>query len=331
MEGLAAAEIETSNKRFGSFSGEEFPHSKERKLYQSAQIATQEASTTRAKKSGGPTTKRGRERSRCNALKHGIFASVVVLEDESPAQFDSLLQGFRDDLRPEGMMEEVLVEKLATLKWRHRRMLAAERAEIQMQQIDSSRTDQREKQQWDEAIKLWAARKTPWLGLLARCDNPLILKKCLELLESLKCSIEEGCYDISLEGVIERLLFDELTVSPLVLLLDTRTDFMSGRWDEVQKYVTPLRERKATVLRYLNSKMAYLKFKSDWNKESSELRGDLELECCGVPEAPRLDRLLRYSSSLERDFDRTLNQLERLQRTRKGQAVPPTLNVNVST
>jgi hypothetical protein len=40
-----------------------------------------------------------------------------------------------------------------------------------------------------------------------------------------------------------------------------------------------------------------------------------------VPEAPQLDRLLRYEASLERAIDRTLTQLERLQRMRLGQPV----------
>jgi hypothetical protein len=31
-----------------------------------------------------------------------------------------------------------------------------------------------------------------------------------------------------------------------------------------------------------------------------------------VPEAPQLDRLLRYETNLGRNFDRTLNPLERL-------------------
>jgi len=45
----------------------------------------------------------------------------------------------------------------------------------------------------------------------------------------------------------------------------------------------------------------------------------------------QLDRLLRYESNFERAFDRILNQLERLQRIRKGQPVLPTLDVNVTT
>ncbi len=41
--------------------------------------------------------------------------------------------------------------------------------------------------------------------------------------------------------------------------------------------------------------------------------------------------LIRYEGSLERAFDRTLSQLERLQRMRCGQPVPPPIQVNVGT
>jgi len=46
-----------------------------------------------------------------------------------------------------------------------------------------------------------------------------------------------------------------------------------------------------------------------------------------IPDSHRLERLLRYEASLERAFDRTLSQLERLQRMRLGQPV----DVNLST
>ena len=49
-----------------------------------------------------------------------------------------------------------------------------------------------------------------------------------------------------------------------------------------------------------------------------------------IPDAPGLDRLLRYEASLERVFDRTLSQLERLQRMRLGQPVPPPFKLEVS-
>lgn len=50
----------------------------------------------------------------------------------------------------------------------------------------------------------------------------------------------------------------------------------------------------------------------------------------GVPDTQSLERLMRYEARLEQAFDRTLNQLERIQRMRKGQVVPPPLKVDVS-
>lgn len=49
-----------------------------------------------------------------------------------------------------------------------------------------------------------------------------------------------------------------------------------------------------------------------------------------VPKQEVVDRFQRYEASLERSFDRTLSQLERLQRLRLGQPVLPALKVDVS-
>jgi hypothetical protein len=49
-----------------------------------------------------------------------------------------------------------------------------------------------------------------------------------------------------------------------------------------------------------------------------------------VPQPPILERLLRYEAHLSREFDKTLSQLERLQRMRLGQPVIPPINVRLS-
>jgi len=56
----------------------------------------------------------------------------------------------------------------------------------------------------------------------------------------------------------------------------------------------------------------------------------LDLICRKEPDGFELDRLLRYEVSLERSFDRTLSQLERLQWMRLGQPVLPKLEVHHS-
>ena len=49
-----------------------------------AQIA---ANIENAKKSTGPRTNEGKERSRMNALDHGLTARLALLPDEDPASF----------------------------------------------------------------------------------------------------------------------------------------------------------------------------------------------------------------------------------------------------
>jgi hypothetical protein len=61
-----------------------------------------------------------------------------------------------------------------------------------------------------------------------------------------------------------------------------------------------------------------------------EARTKLEMLRRNIPDSPALDRLLRYEANLDRSFDRTLGQLERLQRMRRGQPLPPTLDVKIS-
>ncbi len=88
---------------------------------------------------GGPRTAQGKRRGKFS--KHGIFSIVIVLKGESRAEYDSLLKGMRDSRQPQGMLEEVLVEKLATLLWRQKRFLQGEGAEIKRMAWTERRTE----------------------------------------------------------------------------------------------------------------------------------------------------------------------------------------------
>jgi hypothetical protein len=179
-----------------------------------APVNDKASSSSLARTATGPRSATGKDRSRHNALKHGIFSKMVLLKGEPQSDFDSLMNGLRNDLRPEGMLEGILVEKLASLIWRQRRLLMAEGAEIRL-----------------------------------------------------------GTESFQID------LMDDYLTKP---------------------------ERVAE------------------KKKLSAIAGN-------VPHGHTLDRLLRYEASLERTFDRTLSQLERLQRMRLGQPVPPSINLNVTT
>ncbi len=67
---------------------------------------------------------------RMNAMKHGILSQLVVLAHENQLEFDELLAALIDEHRPGGMTERHLIEELATIIWRKRRVLLAEGAKI---------------------------------------------------------------------------------------------------------------------------------------------------------------------------------------------------------
>lgn len=67
---------------------------------------------------------------RYNAMKHGILSRLAVLAHEDHAEFDDLLAALIDEHRPVGMTERHLLEELATIIWRKRRVLLAEGAKI---------------------------------------------------------------------------------------------------------------------------------------------------------------------------------------------------------
>jgi hypothetical protein len=200
----------------GLASDHEFRSSEIRTSGLTAVVNDGASSSALAPRATGPRTPNGKDRSKHNALKHGIFSKMVLLKGEPRSDFDSLLSGLRDALRPEGMLEQILVEKLVSLIWRQRRLLMAEGAEIRL-------------------------------------------------------GTEFVIYSIS--NVIEDMELES-------------------------------RERIAE------------------KKKLNAIARSVPYE---------LDRLLRYEASLERAFDLTLSQLERHQRMRLGQAVPPPIHLRVTT
>ena len=100
-----------------------------------------EANRQNAERSTGPRTPAGKQRSRLNALKHGILAKAVVIHGgpgkEKRGDFDQLLIQFWHHYAPQGPVEEMLVERMATLKWRLARVYRSERGEIVSNAIDA--------------------------------------------------------------------------------------------------------------------------------------------------------------------------------------------------
>ena len=101
------------------------------------------ANRANAKKSTGPKTKLGKARSSVNAVRHGLTAVKVVLEGESPAEFESLRTGMFQEFRPTSRVEQELVDRIASVLWRLRRVPAFEVALLAWVEHSQSRRHDR--------------------------------------------------------------------------------------------------------------------------------------------------------------------------------------------
>ena len=72
----------------------------------------------------------GYEAVRFNALKHGVLSRYTVLSHENHEDYASLADALVDEHRPVGATEQHLIEELASIIWRKRRVLQAEGAAI---------------------------------------------------------------------------------------------------------------------------------------------------------------------------------------------------------
>ena len=87
-----------------------------------------EANRRNALKSTGPTTPEGKERSRRNALRHGLTAETVIAALEDAKDYQAFEAAVIADYYVESAVERELVLRLASVLWRLRRATGIETA-----------------------------------------------------------------------------------------------------------------------------------------------------------------------------------------------------------
>jgi hypothetical protein len=92
-----------------------------------------EANRHNALKSTGPKTEDGKERSRRNALRHGLTAETVIKPLESRNEYRAFEAAILTEYLPQTPIEQELVRRLASLFWRLRRATSIETGLLRMQ------------------------------------------------------------------------------------------------------------------------------------------------------------------------------------------------------
>ena len=84
-----------------------------------------------AKASTGPRTPAGKTRSAQNAIRHGAYSAAVLVLGESQADFSRLKSELQATLRPEGPLEDRLLNRIALLWWRLERAQRVEQESLE--------------------------------------------------------------------------------------------------------------------------------------------------------------------------------------------------------
>jgi len=87
-----------------------------------------EANRRNARKSTGPVTPEGKERSRRNAVRHGLTAETVIAAFEDVEDYQAFEAAVIADYDAETAVERELVLRLASVLWRLRRATGIETA-----------------------------------------------------------------------------------------------------------------------------------------------------------------------------------------------------------
>src|SRR5215467_1459672 len=85
-----------------------------------------EANRLNALKSTGPRTDEGKQRSRCNALRHGLTAETVIANLEDKQDYEAFETAVTSCYDTESAVERELVLRLASVLWRLRRAIGIE-------------------------------------------------------------------------------------------------------------------------------------------------------------------------------------------------------------
>jgi hypothetical protein len=306
--------------------------------------------------STGPRTERGKRAVSRNAIAHGILAREVVITagdgEESQEEFDALAQELLEHYEPVGPIERKFVEKIAICWWRLGRAIRAENGELR-KRLDTLSMDRtlRHEDQVNLALrfsmggvslfnaqnaadaKVTTVQRNSALQAMDRLlrEHSLGLLYLTTLLEVAKSEIGRAG-DISEASRKKILLMFGALDLPFAIYCrngsapETKAEGQPRESDADKETETD----PALTLRAIDHQLEKLNLLRAHALEREKLSLDAEARSFSMPSEDATDKLLRYEAHIDRQLYRAMDQLERLQRQRQGENVPPPLSVNVS-
>jgi hypothetical protein len=284
-------------------------------------------------KKGGVKSDEGKSIVRWNALKHGLLARETVIDSgdgqEDRSEFDSLLVELRSRLAPEGVLEEMLVEKIAVAYWRYRRAVRHEvgllRSQLDRYQEDYFNPEKRfGEKTWKNHRQIQSEIDgiKDYVGYFQDPDD-----KQGDYINPQK--IEEEDWAIDLKEYYMTLLDDsEIPWQESFTNPEYEYDLQAIYLWLVGNGWTP-KKIKTEFVRIAQTKIKEKNVELEAALALDNLRLSRMAKERVLPGGNDADNLIRYETAILRQFYRAMHELERLQSSRSGVAVPPPVTVDV--
>jgi hypothetical protein len=281
------------------------------------------ANKRNAARSNGPKSERGKFFASRNAVTHGIFAPGMLLPGENKKEFDQLWNERVSSHCPVGSGEFHRVESLVWHEVREKRrrlaetgvvakLLADQNAKAEMlasthiPQYNGAVTALKRLKETEGQINSTGCVSTEnieWLGKLPYGDELKNFLNAIELVQSVR---QKGGDRAGAEMHAETEAGRP-----------TRDDD-DGTTPEVEWNLA-----RAYLLEVLNSLKTLIEGERFYHGQQMVQRSEGQRNALLVPHEAELDRLMRYEKHLSSQYDRDELALERMQRLRRGEDVPP--------
>jgi hypothetical protein len=268
------------------------------------------ANRENAKKSTGPKTAVGKALSRMNAVKHGLFVrqdTCFSVQGEDPEEYQELLIALANQYQPVGRAEEIEVERIAICWWRLKRAWRYENAVNGRAQLDFGG--------WREEEEDWCKEQDQ--AAAAHILKLESVKKEIEDAGSMSKELKERIFAMAPEFELMWSTGEHL-VQELLSEPTLRMEFLKL---SRQKYPSML------ALHTITRMISVLKTASNCRWTSMR---EIAMGQQAIPNREALDKISRYETTIERNLNRAIDRLERLQRRRKGDPVPPPVSVTLT-
>jgi hypothetical protein len=277
------------------------------------------------KTKGGPVTKKGKQVSSRNAISHGLTAKKWINPEEKQS-YQDFHSALIDDYQPQTVMESTLIEKLADIKVRLERFhyaedhlfwLAREKAispdlvvksfgvddqavidDISDHAFGIEKTNQPiAKQLFNELIRHDEDDISGW-GYI-RDNMPLLRQHVLN-----ECKKEK----IDIERLISRYKPKTNQLTPVTIGISTNHEPEPLTEEELNQ--SGLMVPREHFIAFIKALFKQTKRRSITNYviEGFSQR-EQQLKQAALPDSSEMDRLMRYRTSLERQFSKTLGEL----------------------